>query len=140
MRLLSLSAQHESIEAGQVVYRRTCSEASPGTTQSTNSNRGVPSLFNGFSLQPATPVQSSYVGKVEKGASLTVKNIGKPCTGEPYARFDEGALKRKASLEHVVAACGEASLKDLRNPLNQCSTLPGISPRNIAGISGISLK
>jgi hypothetical protein len=30
---------------------------------------------------------------VEKGASLTMKNIGKPCTGEPYARFDEGALR-----------------------------------------------
>jgi hypothetical protein len=22
-----------------------------------------------------------------------MKDIGKPCTGEPYARFDEGALK-----------------------------------------------
>jgi len=31
--------------------------------------------------------------EVEKGASLTMKNIGKPCTGEPYARFDEGALR-----------------------------------------------
>jgi len=49
---------------------------------------------------------------METGASLTVKNIGKPCTGEPYARFDEGALKKKRTLEHVVAACGEASLKE----------------------------
>ncbi len=24
------------------------------------------------------------------GACLVVKNIGKPCTGKPYARFDEG--------------------------------------------------
>jgi len=32
---------------------------------------------------------------MEAGASLTVKNIGKPCTGEPYARFDEGALRKQ---------------------------------------------
>jgi hypothetical protein len=32
---------------------------------------------------------------METGASLAVKNIGKPCTGEPYARFDEGALRKK---------------------------------------------
>jgi len=38
------------------------------------------------------------------------KNIGKPCTGKPYARFDEGALRRGGMiLEHVIAACGEAS-------------------------------
>jgi len=29
---------------------------------------------------------------METGASLTMKDIGKPCTGKPYARFDEGAL------------------------------------------------
>ena len=28
--------------------------------------------------------------KQEIGACLGVKHIGKPCTGEPYARFDEG--------------------------------------------------
>jgi len=38
-----------------------------------------------------------------------MKNIGKPCTGKPYARFDEGALRRDGTQEHVVAACGEAS-------------------------------
>ncbi len=29
---------------------------------------------------------------MEKGVSLTMKNIGKPCTGKPYARFDEESL------------------------------------------------
>ena len=53
-----------------------------------------------------------------------MKNIGKPCTGELYARFDEGALRKKRTLVHVVAACGEASLKESKNLLNQCSTLP----------------
>jgi hypothetical protein len=28
------------------------------------------------------------------GACLTMKNIGKPCTGKLYARFDEGALRK----------------------------------------------
>jgi len=27
---------------------------------------------------------------LEEGACLGMKNIGKPCTGKPYARFDEG--------------------------------------------------
>ena len=27
---------------------------------------------------------------MEEGACLVMKNIGKPCTGKPYARFDEG--------------------------------------------------
>jgi hypothetical protein len=37
-----------------------------------------------------------------------MKDIGKPCTGKPYARFDEGALRKDRTLERVVAACGEA--------------------------------
>lgn len=32
---------------------------------------------------------------METGASLAMKDIGKPCTGEPYARFDEGALMKE---------------------------------------------
>ena len=27
---------------------------------------------------------------MEESACLVMKNIGKPCTGKPYARFDEG--------------------------------------------------
>jgi hypothetical protein len=39
-----------------------------------------------------------------------MKNIGKPCTGKLYARFDEGALRKDGmTLEHVVAASGEAT-------------------------------
>ena len=64
---------------------------------------------------------------MEAGASLIMKDIGKPFTGKPYARFDEGALKRKETLVHVVAACGEASLQGPRNLLNQCSTLPSFT-------------
>ena len=50
------------------------------------------------------------------GASLIMKNIGKPCTGKPYARFDEGALKKQRTLEYVVAACSETSIKDPKKP------------------------
>jgi hypothetical protein len=31
-------------------------------------------------------------GPLDTGACLLRKNIGKPCMGKPYARFDEGAL------------------------------------------------
>jgi hypothetical protein len=31
-------------------------------------------------------------GSLDMGACLLRKNIGKPCMGKPYARFDEGAL------------------------------------------------
>jgi hypothetical protein len=34
----------------------------------------------------------SESGELATGACLLKKNIGKPCMGKPYARFDEGAL------------------------------------------------
>ena len=111
-----------------MVYRGTSSEASACPTQGANQDRGIPSVFNGFPLKPSLPVQSSNVGEMEKGACLAAKNIGKPCTGEPYARFDEGALMKVWSPEHVVAACGEASVKDPKDGLIQCSTLPDFPP------------
>jgi hypothetical protein len=37
-------------------------------------------------------VQAAPHGRLEIGACLGVTRIGKPCTGEPYARFDEGGL------------------------------------------------
>lgn len=42
-----------------------------------------------------------------------MKNIGKPCAGEPQARFDEGRLMNEQVCRHVVAACGKASIKVL---------------------------
>jgi len=48
---------------------------------------------------------------MEEGACLAVKNIGKPCAGEPQARFDEGRLMDEQPGRHVVAARGEASVK-----------------------------
>ena len=35
-------------------------------------------------------VQTSNVRSLETCACVGMKNIGKPCTGKPYARFDEG--------------------------------------------------
>ena len=48
---------------------------------------------------------------MDEGACLAVKNIGKPCAGKPRARFDEGRLMDDQPGRHVVAACGEASIK-----------------------------
>jgi hypothetical protein len=33
-----------------------------------------------------------------------MKNIGKPCAGEPHARFDEGGLKQP-NFVFIVVAC-----------------------------------
>jgi len=41
--------------------------------------------------------------------SVDVKKAGKPDTGKPFVRFDEGALMTERLSGHVVAACGEAS-------------------------------
>ena len=35
-------------------------------------------------------IQGSDNGRLEIGACLGVKDIGKPCAGKPHARFDEG--------------------------------------------------
>jgi hypothetical protein len=48
---------------------------------------------------------------MDKGACLSVKNIGKPCAGKPHARFDEGRLMDDQPGRHVVAGCGEALIK-----------------------------
>jgi hypothetical protein len=48
---------------------------------------------------------------MDEGACLSVKNIGKPCAEKPRARFDEGRLMDDQPSRHVVAACGEASIK-----------------------------
>jgi hypothetical protein len=48
---------------------------------------------------------------LDEGACFAVKNIGKPCAGKPHARFDEGRLMDDRLGGHVVAACGEASMK-----------------------------
>jgi len=38
---------------------------------------------------------------MEEGACLEVKNIGKPCTGKSYARFDEGG-RVKLSMKRLL--------------------------------------
>ncbi len=40
-----------------------------------------------------------HKAKQEEGACLVMKNIGKPCTGEPYARFDEGGQVNVTTVE-----------------------------------------
>ena len=40
---------------------------------------------------------------MEEGACLGMKNIGKPCTGKPYALFDEGGLAYASSLLYPIA-------------------------------------
>ena len=48
--------------------------------------------FKQESSKDATPF--TFTCEMETGASLTVKNKKKPCTGELYARFNKGALRK----------------------------------------------
>jgi hypothetical protein len=43
-------------------------------------------------------IQGFDNGRLEIGACLGVKNIGKPCAGKPHARFDEGGQLQNCSL------------------------------------------
>ena len=51
--------------------------------------------FTGSSLY-IWALQSANNSRLDECASLTVKNIGKPCAGKPHARFDEGGLVKVA--------------------------------------------
>jgi len=44
------------------------------------------------------PVQSADISRLGEGACLAMKNIEKPCAGEPHARFDEGGQGYTCSL------------------------------------------
>jgi hypothetical protein len=66
---------------------------------------------------------------MDEGACSAVKNIGKPCAGKPHARFDEGRLMDGQSGGHVVAACGEASIKVPVAELKSASYSTPNSPR-----------
>jgi hypothetical protein len=44
-------------------------------------------------------------------ACISVKNIGKPCAGEPHARFDGGGLKRPHPVFHS-SRVRQTDLKD----------------------------
>ena len=51
---------------------------------------GVQTLSKRCDLREIRAFQATDDGALEIGACIGVKNIGKPCTGKPYARFDEG--------------------------------------------------
>jgi len=68
---------------------------------------------------------------MEESACLVMKNIGKPCTGKPYARFDEGEQASVAMvrlLRHRQTKGGATARSDLRGcdacfllyPLSSC--------------------
>ncbi len=60
-----------------------------------------------------------------------VKNIGKPCTGEPYARFDEGGQAKATMtllLRHRQTKEAETDRQSLRL-LKACSLLYPFIPK-----------
>ena len=51
---------------------------------------------------------------MEEGACPVMKNIGKPCTGKPYARFDEGGQGDLLStLPMILAHQNRINMSDL---------------------------
>ena len=52
------------------------------------SNKGAPGI-DGVSLAD-NEAEEGVEKNLEESACLDMKHIGKPCTGKPYARFDEG--------------------------------------------------
>jgi hypothetical protein len=73
-------------------------------------------------------IQGSDNGRLEIGACLGVKNIGKPCAGKPHARFDEGGQLQDCSLLYpftcaevfVLASMSSLSLAPVMIAGRQC--------------------
>ncbi len=51
-----------------------------------------------FVAELAEALQSADNSGLDESACLAVKNIGKPCAGEPHARFDEGGQVAEPAL------------------------------------------
>ena len=47
--------------------------------------------------------QAASNSRMEEGVCLVMKDIGKPCTGKPYARFDEGGQGNLLSTLAVIS-------------------------------------
>ena len=64
-------------------------QGSPGTDRvsfsAIESGEGVSEFLAGL--------EDPDFSSLEEGACFDMKNIGKPCTGKPYARFDESGLE-----------------------------------------------
>jgi len=49
--------------------------------------------------------QEPAYSMLESGAYHTMKDIGKPCAGEPHARFDEGGQVAEPALYSTPVSC-----------------------------------
>ena len=59
------------------------------------SNKGAPGIDGvSFETIEAGEGVELFLERLEECACLDVKNIGKPYTGKPYVRFDEGGLAK----------------------------------------------
>jgi hypothetical protein len=70
-----------------------------------------------------------------------VKNVGKPCAGEPHARFDGRGLETEAipAMVEAKAARGETPAGALRPTAEPLATAPAPDPPSSGfGVSGVS--
>ena len=61
-------------------------------------------------------VQAPDDGRLESSACPVKKNIGKPCTGKPYARFDEGGQANVTRVQLVRHRQAKAAATDRLQP------------------------
>jgi len=93
--------------------------------QGTQSRRAICPLCQPGFLRRARVVQSSHECRLENGACLGMKNIGKPCAGKPHARFDEGGQEKRTMaklMRHRRTKGAETDRPCLRN-VESCSLL-----------------
>ena len=72
--------------------------------QDSGSEGGIVPLSAPRSLRALRAVQTPDGRGLALGACLGMKNIGKPCAGEPHARFDEGGQAKACSLLYPIIA------------------------------------
>ena len=122
MRFVALTASYELrsnslraivlVDAHCVLLRQmgslsTVSAASPRGSPSKKAAQGQANeyrlwtFFRSESVRQVRTLQSANNSGLDQGACNAVKNIGKPCAGEPHARFDEGGLV-EAAMEKLL--------------------------------------
>jgi hypothetical protein len=63
-------------------------------------------------------VAKDDISGLDESACLVVKNIGKPCAGEPQARFDEGGQGETCSLLYLELSNHEMRIPELMKARN----------------------
>ncbi len=95
--LLSPPQLQSGTVQGEAARGRAGTYPSASAPQAPQPGAGVPALSRAGALRTLWTLQAADDGTLAHGACPGVKSIGKPCTGKPYARFDERGLATAAT-------------------------------------------